>query len=266
MIKRILTLMMPPIILILIRKIKGSIKHGWHGDYTSWAEAQAKSTGYESQLILDKVYTSLLKVKNGEAIYERDSVIFNEIQYSWQLLSGLMYAAAKNHGNLNVLDFGGSLGSTYYQNKKFLSGLESVNWSIIEQENFVECGRNNFANQHLHFYNNIDECFRNQSPTVLVLSSVLQYIEKPYELLEELLSYNFDMILIDRTPFAYSGKDTITLQTVPPEIYHASYPCWLFNENNFIDKFNGYKLLESFDALYSSKSLKLKGFIYELKE
>lgn len=266
MIKKFLILLLPPIFLKLLRKIKVFPKYGWHGDYASWEEAQLKSTGYDSSIILNKVYDAMLKVKNGEAQYERDSVTFDKIEYSWQLLAGLMYAAAKNDGKLNVLDFGGSLGSSYYQNKKFLSGLESVNWSIIEQENFVECGRNNFANQHLHFYNNIDECFRNQSPTVLVLSSVLQYIEKPYELLEELLSYNFDMILIDRTPFAYSGKDTITLQTVPPEIYHASYPCWLFNENNFIDKFNGYKLLESFDALYSSKSLKLKGFIYELKE
>ena len=40
------------------------------------------SSGYDSQLILDKVLTSTLKVKNGEAAYERDSVLFDEIQYA----------------------------------------------------------------------------------------------------------------------------------------------------------------------------------------
>ena len=63
--------------------------------------------------------TQAFKVKNGEAVYERDSVLFDEIQYSWGLLAGLEKAALEHDGKLCVLDFGGSLGSTYYQNKQF---------------------------------------------------------------------------------------------------------------------------------------------------
>lgn len=257
----------PPIFLKLLRKIRANSKYGWHGDYASWQEAQLKSTGYDSSIILNKVYNAISKVKNGEAQYERDSVIFDKIEYSWPLLAGLMYAAAKNNGKLGILDFGGSLGSSYFQNKKFLDGLQSIEWSIIEQKNFVCCGKKNFANEVLHFYNTVNDCLQEQTPNVLILSSVLQYFEKPYELLEELIEYKFDMIIVDRTPFSQNGKDTITLQTVPPQIYPASYPCWLFNEQNFKKVFaQKYKQLEEYEALHSSKALQLKGFIYELKK
>jgi putative methyltransferase (TIGR04325 family) len=38
------------------------------------------------------------------------------------------------------LDFGGSLGSSYFQNKKFLDALRLVEWNVVEQENFVATG------------------------------------------------------------------------------------------------------------------------------
>lgn len=46
--------------------------------------------------ILQTVKNSLLKVKNAEIVYERDSVIFDEIEYSWQLLTGLMFCIVKS--------------------------------------------------------------------------------------------------------------------------------------------------------------------------
>ena len=83
---------------------------------------RSKSTLHRirAQDILDKVLAATLKVKQGQAVFERDSVLFDEIEYSWPLLAGLMWAAASNGGKLNVLDFGGALGSSYYQNRKFL--------------------------------------------------------------------------------------------------------------------------------------------------
>ena len=47
------------------------------GNYSSWAEARANSTGYDSEVILNKTKDALLKVKRGEAAYERDSVTFD---------------------------------------------------------------------------------------------------------------------------------------------------------------------------------------------
>ena len=56
----------------------------WNSKYSTWDEALAASTGSDSENILQKVKDSTLKVKYGEAVFERDSVIFDKIQYSVQ--------------------------------------------------------------------------------------------------------------------------------------------------------------------------------------
>ena len=208
-------------------------KYGWFGNYKTWEEAENVSTGYDAIEIIHKVRDSTLKVKNGKAIYERDSVIFDEIQYSWPILAGLMFASTIHEGALKVLDFGGSLGTTYFQNKKFLDKLQDVSWNIVEQKQFVDIGKTDFEDKKLKFYYDIESCMKQESPNVLLISSVLQYIKKPYKLLDKLLKNNFETILIDRTSFSKT-KQKIKLQVVPPKIYKASYPCWFFDELEFV--------------------------------
>jgi putative methyltransferase (TIGR04325 family) len=103
----------------LLRQGRGSIR--FTGDYKSWEDAQKNSTGYSSPEILEKTRAAVLKVKAGQAEFERDSVAFDRPQHEFPLLAGLLRAAAAANGCLSVLDFGGSLGSTYFQSRKFLS-------------------------------------------------------------------------------------------------------------------------------------------------
>ncbi|MBK8398691.1 MAG: methyltransferase, TIGR04325 family [Leptospiraceae bacterium] len=251
--KKLLKKIIPPILFDIYRSIKPS-PYGWKGNYKTWEDAQNDATGYDADEILEKVRNSLLKVKNGEAVYERDSVIFDKIEYSWPLLSGLMLAAAKNKGNLNVLDFGGSLGSTYFQNKKFLDPLANVSWNIVEQIKFVEIGKKEFESNNLHFYYDIENCIKEQSPNILLLSSILQYLEKPYQQLDELLRHNFQFIFIDLTAVSFENE-RITVQHVPPSIYSAKYPCWIldYNKINLIFEKNNYLLIEQFESLNNFK-------------
>lgn len=246
--KQFIKSLIPPILLNTIRKLINN-KYGWKGDYTTWQEAENDSTGYDSDQILQTVKSSLLKVKNGEAVYERDSVLFDKIQYSWPLLAGLMFCSAKNGGVLRVCDFGGSLGSTYFQNKKFLDRLGEVSWNVVEQKHFVDVGKREFEDERLKFFYDVDECFGKESLNVLLLSSVLQYIEKPYVLLDNILTNDFQYILIDRTPFS-KIDEKITLQVVPPSIYEASYPCRFFNEEVLVHYFltKGYHIVEEFNG------------------
>lgn len=264
--KEFIKSLIPPILLDILKKLKSN-KYGWKGNYGTWQEAQTLAVGYDDKKIIQAVRTSLLKVKNGEAVYERDSVLFNEIQYSWQLLAGLMFCSAKSRGILKVLDFGGSLGSTYYQNKKFLDKIDDVTWNIVEQENFVKTGKKEFEDERLKFFYNVDECIKIENPNILLLSSVLQYIKKPYELLDNILKFDFEYILIDRTAFSLIDEK-ITLQVVPPQIYEASYPCRFFEKNEFIKYFKNknYSIVESFDALDGRNDKhEFKGMIMEKK-
>jgi putative methyltransferase (TIGR04325 family) len=72
-----------------------------------------KYKGYEADNILEKCKSALLKVKNGEYPYERDSILFDTVQIFFPLLSALFFVALQNKSKISIIDFGGSLGSAY---------------------------------------------------------------------------------------------------------------------------------------------------------
>lgn len=221
-------------------------KYGFSGDYKSWQEVEKLSEGYSSSDILEKTLESTLKVKNGEAVFERDSFIFDKIQYSWALLACLFKVAAEHKNELNVLDFGGALGSHYFQNKEFLKPIKIKKWTVVEQEHYVNAGNEKIADGVLNFVNSIDKV---KDANVLILSSVLQYLPDPYEWLEKLINKGTDYIIIDRTAFSLENRDRLTLQVVPPSIYDAKYPAWFLDEKKFLSAFAGkYDLVTDFDV------------------
>jgi putative methyltransferase (TIGR04325 family) len=227
--------LVPPLALRWIRRLRR--RHGWFGDFPTWAAAAAQGSGYDSEVILERVATALGKVKRGEAAYERDSVLFDSVQYSWPLLAGLMWAAAQDGGALRLLDFGGSLGSTYFQNRAFLGPLRRVEWSVIEQPAFVERGRADFADERLRFYGSLDQCLAVRDPTVLLLSSVVQYLEDPHAEVAALLRHPFSVVIVDLTPFSAEDRDRICIQRTPADIYPADYPCRLLGRRRFMELF-----------------------------
>jgi putative methyltransferase (TIGR04325 family) len=244
--------------------------YGFFGNYKTWAEAKADSTGYDDEKILEKVKNNLLKVKHGEAVYERDSVIFDTIQYSWPLLASLLWITSKNKNRLNLIDFGGSLGSAYFQNIGFLKHLEELRWNIVEQNNFTECGKKYFEDESLKFFTSIDNCLKETTPKTILLSSSVQYLEDPYSFLKNLIPHDFDYIIFDRTTFL-QDSERITLQKVPPGIYPASYPAWFLHEKKFLDIFKEkYMVKAEWDALGGKRNLGdiesfEKGFIFVKK-
>jgi putative methyltransferase (TIGR04325 family) len=220
----------------------------WYGNFSSWASAKESTLGYESEVILTKCKNAMMKVKSGEAVYERDSVTFKKKDFNFSLLACLGAVALDDDGRLNVLDFGGSLGSSYYQHRDFLNTLKSVLWSVVEQKHFAECGRNHFRNEELNFYNSIEDSMLRNKPNCIVLSSVLQYLEKPIDFIKSILLLEIEYIIIDRTAFVKREHSIIAIQNVPKEIYEASYPCWFFNEIQFLEEFTfTYDLIADFD-------------------
>ncbi|MES2828662.1 MAG: TIGR04325 family methyltransferase [Bacteroidota bacterium] len=223
--------------------------YGWFGNYSSWAKASEVAGGYDAAVILEKTKESMLKVKNGEAVYERDSVIFDKKQCPYSLLAFLQLSATLKKKALHVLDFGGALGSTYFQIKEFLTKEICASWSVVEQSHYVDCGNQNFADGTLKFYSTIEDCRAEKRIDFMLLSSVVQYLEKPHQFLKQVLAYGFDFLLFDRTAFNNKLDDRLTLQIVPPEIYPASYPSWFFNQDFFLSHFEkNYKLVAEFPS------------------
>jgi putative methyltransferase (TIGR04325 family) len=223
-----LTNVLPPIIVNGLRRVSGR-SNKWSGNYPDWASAVAASSGYDSDSIFSKVRRAAVAVRDGEALWERDATCFNHKEYNWQLLACLMTVAARSGGKLHVLDFGGALGSTYMQHRGIFANLPECSWSVVEQPHVVACGKAEFATEALGFFETIEQCFTARPVNAVLFSSVLQYLENPYELLEEVVKLAPAAIIIDRTPIATNGE-RITVQYVPKIIYPASYPC------RFLDK------------------------------
>jgi putative methyltransferase (TIGR04325 family) len=150
---------------------------------------------------------------------------------------------------LDVLDFGGSLGSSYFQCKRFLQPLARVRWNIVEQASFVAVGRAELETEELRFFADIDACLAAHQPRVLVLASVLQFLPEPDAIVRRLLTHPFDVVVIDRTPMWHAAS-RITIQHVPEEIYGRAikYPARIFNRDELVAPFAAYELLSEFET------------------
>jgi putative methyltransferase (TIGR04325 family) len=243
----------PPALLRRLRgsslPVVGALQYGFNGNYATWAEATAHAKGYAAGNILEKARAAVLKVKRGEAACERDTVVFDHIQYSYPLLANLLHAASSNDNRLAVLDFGGALGSSYYQNLGYLAHLRELHWMVVEQPHFVACGKADFADGRLSFHETVEEAIAAHRPDIVIVSSVLQYLDNPRAMIGNLTAAGAPAILVDRAPILPDAPTRLTVQTVPPSIYEASYPAWLFNEHEFVAMFEpGYVLQDQFDA------------------
>lgn len=244
-----------------------SFKNGWKGNYKNFASAQKRCEGYDNEHILKRISLTTAKVKNGEAVYERDGILYDDIQINSPLLNNLLRISAENDYKLTVVDFGGSLGTSYYQNIPFLKHLKEINWCIIEQAHYVDEGKAAFENEQLKFYHTIEDCLKEHpKPHLLLLSNTLQYTEHPYSLLKKLQGFEIPYLLLDYVGYNPRKKDRMTVQYVPPVFYgiKASYPCLFFNRSKLENQLKeNYNKVYEFNCDSPTYYLELIPFQYE---
>ncbi|MEO5618664.1 MAG: methyltransferase, TIGR04325 family [Candidatus Eisenbacteria bacterium] len=261
--------LLPPALRRGLRALRAGQGARFAGPYGSWEAAAAAATGYDAAEILGKVRAAALAVKRGEAVFERDSVRFMKPEPPVELLAVLLRSAAAHSGRVSVLDFGGSLGSTYFQCRPFLTGIASLRWSVVEQQAFVACGRREFESDELLFFDTIEEAARAEPARIAVLSSVLQYLPDPAAIARRITDAQPDAILIDRTPVHDRPDDSIVVQHVAPAIYRASYPFRIFGRDRLPMLFGGRYLPAAtlpdtpFDALERQHGARYIGMVLE---
>ena len=252
----------PPFILNLVRKLSNPNSGGFKRGFESWNDALLNSTSYNTSEIFQKSSNAARLVRDGKAPYERDSVLFDKVQYDWNLLASLLLIA-NIQKKLNVVDFGGALGTSFRQNKKFLDILQiPKKWAVVEQSDFVQIGKSEFQTDTLVFLESLSEV--NFDVDVVLLGGSLCYIEHAYRVLDEIKNLSPKSILIVRTPFSDLSDDEISLQIVPKYIYDASYPIWTFSESKLLAYFSdNYFLFEQWeDSLQADKDAIAKGFLF----
>lgn len=200
--------------------------------FSSFAEAVAAAGGYDSTDIANRAEEAARAVISGQAAFERDGVTFADPDPRWPVVAGLLLGRREGQP-LRVLDFGGGLGSTYWQNRGVLeAGLSghSLEWTVVEQLSMVERGTS-LPPHGIQYAGSVAEANPGGADCVL-LSSSLQYLEDPHHVLAELLDTGVRVLVIDRTPMASVTADIPCVQITPPHIYRASYPAWIFSQSH----------------------------------
>ena len=239
--------------LALLEARRRRLGHGVHftDAPADWAHALALTSGYSAATIRERVAAATREVVAGRAAYERDSVLFQEPAYPFPIVAQLLRAALANGRRLNVIDFGGSLGSTYRQCRPLLDGVQALRWHVIEQPGFVAIGRNEFGTEELRFATSPDDVPVGDVPPLVLLSSVLQYLEAPESTLRQLLDIGATHLIIDRTPMSALDTHRLCIQHVPKSIYDASYPCWVLSRTRLLEMLSraGWRVMAEFDGL-----------------
>jgi hypothetical protein len=91
--KMIIKLFIPPIILKLVSTKNKKDVILFQKTSLTWNNALRHTSGYTVDSILIRCRDALLKVKNGEFPYERDSVLFATKEIFFPLLSALLYVS-----------------------------------------------------------------------------------------------------------------------------------------------------------------------------
>lgn len=263
---KIKNLLMPPIVANIKYYLNRDDHLYYYGKYKSFEEAEADINikgGYAATNIIDQVDQATQKVREGKALYEQDGICFYEPNYNFELLASLFYTKSKLK-KICVLDFGGSLGSNYFRYRDIIDSNE-IGWCIVEQKHYVKRGKNKVP--ELQFFYDVDEALAsNLSPNVLLLSSVLQYLNNPYKWFANLLDKKFDYVIIDETSFFRKRRENaqIMLQHVPASIYVATYPVTVLGENEFKKFIEECKYEVVWEWVYRGGQIPIKkGFLFE---
>lgn len=231
--KAVLRAWVPPAVLGLYRRFRPRIR--WSGHYATWTDAQAQTRGYEDPDLLNRIRSAVRTVLAGKGSFERDGVVFTEESPNLPLVASLSRASFSIRKGVQVVDFGGGLGSGYLQNRKWLDN-HAFRWIVIEQPHFAQAGRELFSDAEIQFESGVSGNLA-EGERFLLLSSVLQYLPEPEKTLGEILMHlQPRWIFFDRTPYWPGPGHRLTVQEVPAEICAGSYPCWFFDKSRLEER------------------------------
>lgn len=214
------------------------------GDYQDWDSAQKECNGYDDDVILNKVIYSMDKVLCGEAAWERDGFLFYEKKYIYSICAAILRCALQNNNKgVRVLDIGGALGSTYFQNRDYLADVKNLEYVVAEQDSFAEYGYQNLQDGILRFIRSGERYADYGKFDIVLMSASLQYIPQYKDILSKIISLKPRYIILDR--MLISDRYRICKETVPEAIYKSSYPVMILEENDILNFWGDmYELVE----------------------
>lgn len=191
----------PPIFVHFLTKIKRALfplpyKHwkGFFGRYNSFDEMPANKSVWTSQAWLTSRSKRLKSIiaTNALNLFTPD-----HISNSFAITLLTLNMALKRSERLSVLDFAGGAGEVYQAVKKGLIDKNAVEWHVVDNKELASIGKRYIDDgDRLYFHENLPD--KTHEYDLVHISTSLQYIEEPYEILKKLLNYKPQFLLLAR--------------------------------------------------------------------
>jgi putative methyltransferase (TIGR04325 family) len=205
---------------------------------------------YNNYLLSKKIFLKTFK----------DNKLVNIQRQNFFSLNIILEIFHKQNNVLNLIEFGGSLGSKYLNFKKLISNsAKELHWSIVEQNNYVDIGKKNIQNREIKFINDINSAFFNKKNNILIFSNSLQYKKNPYEILNRAInSKNIKYILFESLPLTKKVDHILLQKHYDTDIcYSINIFNWSKLKNFFKDRFIFKKIQKSDTNIFvNNKNIK----------
>jgi len=198
-----------------------SPQYGFFGDYASFYEAAADSSGYNSASIALAIAKSLSGFLSGFTVPE---LIDSRIQQMHSI-----FVTLDEGRRIRVLDIGGGAGTYYFYLSRLSPNFE-LDWTILEQESVASACRS-IDRQPFRYIDDLAQA--DDLYDIILASGSLQYISDPYEAMER-YSARARHLIFNRMPIHDHDRDVIKIQKVPPHVYEGSMPVWFFSERRLL--------------------------------
>lgn len=208
----------------------------FQGQYNSFSELPYLGSGYQEEEVIENA----VKRRN-----EKSGILSEILEFDIQNLACISFSIMKiGHASrkITILDVGGGLGAHYLEAKRHFPHVEFV-WDIVETPAMAQAGREHFSSDNLRFFDSIDDLVPN-TYDVILMSSVLQYMEYPDRFLEKILKMKSENIIINRQMFLMPQnlyKDNILMIQMVDEINQSGNrrnifksPYWMLSMWKFI--------------------------------
>ena len=196
-----------------------------------WTTAKADSAGYESSSTLKDL---ALRVREIQFLNSRNHDPRIEIVLT--TIKNLLATIPENQV-VKILDVGGSFGEYFFYTKQAIN-THTFEWTVLETEGHCSIVPASLKSESgLNFVSRLE---KNDSQfNVALLSSVIQYVEEPYALLEFACS-KADSVILNRLPLSSFDTDKVAVQR--PGLFNSkgSYPVHIFSEKYFLSRVNSF--------------------------
>jgi putative methyltransferase (TIGR04325 family) len=237
--------------------------------FPDWEAARSNAGRYSDEAITERMVAAAQAAFASKGTkFERDGAVFDQPVTPYHLAACLLRIAMANDGRLAIADFGGGLGSSFFQCRQFLSCLNELQWYVVEQPALVRRGRELFEGEELHFRDTLLDISAAAQPQVVLFSGVLQYLDDPYGVLAEAVALNPRAIIVDRNPESDNLEDAFSVQALPRYLGSRRIPCRVFGARSIESALPGYSRAFDFSTIDPDMHadgllVKMRGSLYE---